>query len=149
MSKPKKKLLETGRYFRIAALFCTLVAVTDLFSLCASQKNFAPWFYCETKHVILMILRTVGIDCFDLLVFAMTVMLLLVYLSLLCCLDLAERNIDRRLFEIGFLYPRNHDKNGNPLRKHCKICYFSQCLLPSNNVKISVLTECWVFLSCS
>ena len=29
--------------------------------------------------------------------------------------DLLERNIDRRLFEIGFLYPRNEDKNGNPL----------------------------------
>lgn len=28
---------------------------------------------------------------------------------------LMERNIDRRLFEIGFLYPHNKDKNGNPL----------------------------------
>ena len=29
--------------------------------------------------------------------------------------DLIERNINRRLFEIGFLYPRNVDRNGNPL----------------------------------
>ena len=29
--------------------------------------------------------------------------------------DLLERNIDRRLFEIGFLYPHNVDKSGNPL----------------------------------
>eukprot|EP00112_Aurelia_sp_Birch-Aquarium-sp1_P009477 Seg2078.8 transcript_id=Seg2078.8/GoldUCD/mRNA.D3Y31 product="Motile sperm domain-containing protein 2" protein_id=Seg2078.8/GoldUCD/D3Y31 len=29
--------------------------------------------------------------------------------------DLLERNIDRRLFEIGFLYPHNVDRNGNPL----------------------------------
>ena len=29
--------------------------------------------------------------------------------------ELMERNIDRRLFEMGFLYPRNKDKNGNPL----------------------------------
>jgi len=29
--------------------------------------------------------------------------------------DLLERNIDRRLFEIGFLYAHNFDKNGNPM----------------------------------
>jgi len=29
--------------------------------------------------------------------------------------DLTERSIDRRLFEIGFFYPRNRDRNGNPL----------------------------------
>eukprot|EP00794_Sanderia_malayensis_P006769 gene6769-7531_t len=29
--------------------------------------------------------------------------------------DLLERNIDRRLFEIGFLYAHNVDKNSNPL----------------------------------
>ncbi|XP_065059337.1 motile sperm domain-containing protein 2-like isoform X2 [Rhopilema esculentum] len=29
--------------------------------------------------------------------------------------DLLERNIDRRLFEIGFLYVHNFDKNGHPL----------------------------------
>ncbi|XP_047126830.1 motile sperm domain-containing protein 2 isoform X1 [Hydra vulgaris] len=29
--------------------------------------------------------------------------------------DIMERNIDRRLFELGFLYPRNKDKHGNPL----------------------------------
>ncbi len=32
-------------------------------------------------------------------------------------IDLLERNIDRRLFEIGFLYAHNVDKNSNPLGK--------------------------------
>ena len=33
-------------------------------------------------------------------------------------IDLLERNIDRRLFEIGFLYAHNFDKNGNPMSKY-------------------------------
>ena len=32
-----------------------------------------------------------------------------------CLTELTERSIDRRLFEAGFLFPRNQDRDGNTL----------------------------------
>lgn len=32
--------------------------------------------------------------------------------------DITERQIDRRLFETGFLFPHNKDKEGNTLSKY-------------------------------
>ena len=44
-----------------------------------------------------------------------------------------ERNIDRHLFEVGFLYPRSKDKHGNPLRKMF-LSIFVICKLLDENI---------------
>ena len=39
--------------------------------------------------------------------------------SYFCQTELTERSIDRRLFEAGFLFPHNQDKDGNTLGNSC------------------------------
>lgn len=43
------------------------------------------------------------------------------------CAELTERSVDRRLFEAGFLFPYNRDKDGNTLGKCHSIVLIIYC----------------------
>ena len=54
----------------------------------------------------------------------------LLFDDIFTCAELTERSVDRRLFEAGFLFPYNRDKDGNTL---------SKCLTPSNQWRTNKL----------